>query len=1213
MGIYRGAGGTGDAVNDASSEATLVQELVNGATTQANNAATSATAAQAASTQAAISQGLAADSATAAASSASSASSSASTATTQATNAATSATAAQTAETAAELAETNAETAETNAETAASQAATSATNASNSASAASTSATNASNSATAAATSATNASNSASAASTSASNASTSATAAAGSASSASTSASNASTSATNAANSATSASTSATTATTQAGIATTQATNAASSASAASTSATNASNSASTATTQATNASNSASSAATSATNAAASYDAFDDRYLGSKSSAPTLDNDGNALLTGALYFDTASNAMKVYNGSAWLDAYASLSGALIATNNLSDLNNTATARTNLGLGTGNSPTFTALNVGAGTVSAPAITTTGDTNTGMYFPAADTIAFTEGGVEAMRVTSNGNLLVGTTSEFGRIASSTNSYSPNTSAWATNAAFAAAGSFGGGLSFIDGSAGYTMFVQDAGGSFGIAQGATSGAVTSRFWINSSGNVGIGTSSPGEKLQVNGNIKQVGSGAVIYQTDNTNTAFWGLNPIAISNSFGVSTGQSIPFIVANANTERMRIDSAGNVGIGTSSPSSFGKLTVMQASGSTSLQIATTTNGAGMYWQATNSSLISQNSYGGVLSIGTTDSYAFNVRTNNTERMRISSAGNVGIGTTSPGYALDVSATGNISARFKSSGTLNAFYLADANTTTDTLYIGTVGNNFRVVTSSEERMRIDSSGNVGIGTVSPTGLLQLTGSSWRKGVLETTGVTAKAYQGSDSNGLNFTSNIYWSGSAWVQDDATKACFAYMQHLGNSRMEFRTAPAGAFSAWTTAMVIEAGGNVGIGLTPTAKLHVGGTIQTQTGSTVLQMFTDGGSNYVQAVGAYPLELKTTGAAPMVLHTNNAERMRIDASGNVALGSTASSNARFTIFNAQSDGAQTVANAGLLFAQSVSGFAQAGIYSIGSAGFAGSLVFTTAASKGSPDYVTTERMRITSTGNVSIGGTTTASATGYTFVNALGSNGGVFEVYSGTTRQGQFYCDSGSLYLGALTNIPLIFNTNNTERMRIDSSGIITATAGNLMLVSATEIASTSGTSIDFTSIPSWVKRVTVMFNGVSTNGTSPPLIQIGDSGGIENTGYNSTGTTAGDSNTTSLSTSTAGFIIRSTVATNTISAQMVISKVSGNIWISSHSGKVSTANSCFGGGDKTLSATLDRVRITTVNGTDTFDAGSINILYE
>jgi len=243
----------------------------------------------------------------------------------------------------------------------ASAASTSATNAAASASTATTQATNASTSATSAATSATNSSNSATSAATSATNAGNSATAAATSASAASTSATNAATSATNAANSATSASTSASTATTQA-------TNASNSASAAATSATNASNSASTATTQASNASTSATNAATSATNAAASeaaaeaardatltaYDNFDDRYLGAKTSDPALDNDGNALITGALYFNSTSNIMKVYDGAVWVAAFASLSGALIAANNLSDLTSTSSARTNLGLSIG-------------------------------------------------------------------------------------------------------------------------------------------------------------------------------------------------------------------------------------------------------------------------------------------------------------------------------------------------------------------------------------------------------------------------------------------------------------------------------------------------------------------------------------------------------------------------------------------------------------------------------------------------------------------------------------------------------------------------------------------------------------------------------------------------------------------------------------------------------------------------------------------
>ena len=209
--------------------------------------------------------------------------------------------AAEAAQAAAETAETNAETAETNAETAA-------TNAASSASAASTSASNASSSAS-------SASSSASAASTSASNASSSASTASTQATNASNSASAASTSASNAASSASAASTSASNASTSA-------TNASNSASAASTSATNASNSASAASTSATNAANSATAAQNAQTAAEAALDNFTDTYLGAFSSDPTLDNDGNALSAGDLYFNTGINRLKVYSGSAWLNA---------------------------------------------------------------------------------------------------------------------------------------------------------------------------------------------------------------------------------------------------------------------------------------------------------------------------------------------------------------------------------------------------------------------------------------------------------------------------------------------------------------------------------------------------------------------------------------------------------------------------------------------------------------------------------------------------------------------------------------------------------------------------------------------------------------------------------------------------------------------------------------------------------------------------
>jgi hypothetical protein len=174
--------------------------------------------------------------------------------------------------------------------------------------------------------------------------------------------------------------------------------------------------------------------------------------------------------------------------------------------------------------------------------------------------------------------------------------------------------------------------------------------------------------------------------------------------------------------------------------------------------------------------------------------------------------------------------------------------------------------------------------------------------------------------------------------------------------------------------------------------------------------------------------------------------------------------------------------------------------------------------------------------------------------------------------------------------------------------------NKFQVKDAGV-TPTKLSQPFTRATEQAATSQTSIDFTSIPSWAKRITVMFSGVSTSGTSLKMIQLGDVGGIENTGY-----VAGAFFGASLDTFanlTAGFpvsVVTNSTAEETIHGAIIFSNISGNTWIANGNVHMpSYAVGCSVAGSKTLSDALDRVRITTVNGTDTFDAGSVNIMYE
>jgi hypothetical protein len=467
MGIYRGAGGTGDATNDASSEASIV--------VVAKDAALAAqAAAEAAQAGAVVSGGAAASSATAAALSATNAATSATTAlgaisSTQAAAAQASdaSIAAQSAQTAAETAETNAETAATNAaayELSANEWATKTSGP------------------------------------------------VAGGEYSAKYNANLAATSATNASNSATAAS-------------------------------------------------SSASTASTAATNAAASYDAFDDRYLGSKSSAPTVDNDGNTLLVGALYFNTVSNAMKVWDGTQWLDAYASLGGAVTSVTASSPVTSSGGSSPNIALPAATTSvngylTSTDWNTfnskGNGTVTsvtgtAPVVSSGGAT------PAISMAAAT--------TSVNGYLTSTDWTTFNAKASvsTTNTFTANQIVSVTDNTNAA-------LRITQLGTGNALLVEDS-----------TNPDSTPFVVDASGNVGIGTTpvvQNGRALQIDG-----GAGAADLRITNNATGSVADNGLLYSliNLDGYVWNLENAFLsIGTNNTERMRITSAGELLVGSTS-------------------------------------------------------------------------------------------------------------------------------------------------------------------------------------------------------------------------------------------------------------------------------------------------------------------------------------------------------------------------------------------------------------------------------------------------------------------------------------------------------------------------------------------------------------------------------------------------------------------------------------------------------------
>ena len=424
------------------------------------------------------------------------------------------------------------------------------------------------------------------------------------------------------------------------------------------------------------------------------------------------TLSNIGNSSLT---------------NSSVTLGSTSVTLGSTVTSVSGLSLTGGAINNATIGATTPSSGAFTTLSatgvttVQAGTAAAPAITTSGDTNTGIFFPAADTIAFTEGGVESMRIDASGRVGIGTDSPATTL---------HLKAAVCNVR----------LEDADTSAYANVGVDNSGSMYLQADPANSQASstmyfsidgTERMRLDSSGNLGLGvTPSAWNTLTVQ-QVKNAHIGGYV------NNGYFGANCFYDGTWKYIATGSAHRMELGNGQfqwhtaasgtagntitfTQAMTLDASGNLGIGTSSPTSVldilnatPKLTLRDAAGRTLVLYAPNSVDEGF--------------------IGTTSSHALPFRTNNTERMRIDSSGNVGIGTSSPLMRLHASGSGNYVAGLQSSNTfaLLAFQasgtggsLADPN-----VAIGGTGDALYMRAGGAERARITSGGSFLIGGTS----------------------------------------------------------------------------------------------------------------------------------------------------------------------------------------------------------------------------------------------------------------------------------------------------------------------------------------------------------------------------------------------------------------------------------------------------------------------------------------------------
>ena len=510
-----------------------------------------------------------------------------------------------------------------------------------------------------------------------------------------------------------------------------------------------------------------------------------------------------------------------------------------------------------------------------------------GSSGFGIAALGSQAMLFDTNGSERMRIDSSGNVGIGTDSPSNTLTVNSGSSAVSTKLITTAAT------------------GYLQ-LNNSGGASGIFSNSdalgffTSASGTERMRIDSGGLVGIGTSSPSVILHTSTSSDNVGR---FESTDAT--AYIQINDTA--DSFYLATGSQIGSIGGNAgvNANNLNIDlTNGRVGIGVSSAAELLEIQGTEASGSVELLLTNVGDGGSSTtpYTAIRSRLNSIRN-GGEIRFGRDSNYgsAANADSNiqfytalndtNTERMRLDSSGNLGVGTASPGMILDVdgSSAANDIARFSGANsggltfrnaTSNEFIMHTA--TSDALIFGTNGNN--------ERMRIDSSGNVGIGVSSPSVPLDCAGNTFVNS--GNGGGVALKIGGEGGNGLK-TQYVLASGHTNFQ-------IGVATHAASVFSITPSTAAGNTTFTNAALNINSSGQVGIGTTDThnRELCVKGELAAKsTGSTdthILMGCSDSLANIAatyQSSGSY---------VPLAFETSGSERMRIDTSGNLLVGKT-------------------------------------------------------------------------------------------------------------------------------------------------------------------------------------------------------------------------------------------------------------------------------------------------------------------------